>query len=143
MSALPMILESLASLSAGLFSGAALYINLVEHPARMECGTAIALAEFAPSYHRATVMQASLAVTGSLAAVLAWLGGSGSTCLVGGILLASVVPFTLVVILPTNQRLLDPGLDPHSAEARALLERWARLHALRSILGLAAFIALM
>jgi hypothetical protein len=42
---------------AGLFSGAALYVNLVEHPARMSCGPEIALREFAPSYRRATIMQ--------------------------------------------------------------------------------------
>ena len=29
----------MAILGAALFSGAAMYINLVEHPARMECGT--------------------------------------------------------------------------------------------------------
>jgi hypothetical protein len=55
------IIEFLSLCSCGLFSGAALYINLVEHPARMSCGVAVALTEFRPSYKRATVMQASLA----------------------------------------------------------------------------------
>ena len=35
-----LILEFIATLSEGLFCGAAFYINLVEHPARMSCGTA-------------------------------------------------------------------------------------------------------
>jgi hypothetical protein len=39
-----MILELLATLAAGLFSGASIYVNLVEHPARMQCGTAVAVA---------------------------------------------------------------------------------------------------
>jgi len=56
-----MLLETIATLSAGLFAGAAIYINLVEHPARMECGNELAIREFAPSYHRATVVQVSLA----------------------------------------------------------------------------------
>lgn len=51
-----MLLEMLATLSAGLFAGAAMYINLVEHPARIECGPGLAVTEFAPSYRRATVM---------------------------------------------------------------------------------------
>src|SRR5438477_5971848 len=51
--------EFLALCSCGLFAGAALYVNLVEHPARMSCGIAVALAEFRPSYKRATIMQAS------------------------------------------------------------------------------------
>ena len=49
---------------AGLFCGAALYVNFVEHPARMSCGPELALREFAPSYERATIMQVSLAIGG-------------------------------------------------------------------------------
>jgi hypothetical protein len=48
----------------GLFAGAALYINLVEHPARMRCGVDVALREWAVGYPRSAVMQASLAVIG-------------------------------------------------------------------------------
>ena len=47
-----------AAVCAGLFAGAAIYINAVEHPARLSCGNEVALREFAPSYRRATVMQA-------------------------------------------------------------------------------------
>jgi hypothetical protein len=53
--------------------------------------------------------------------------------------LGLVIPFTLIVILPTNKRLLDPGLDRSSAEAAALLARWGRLHAVRSVLSALAF----
>jgi hypothetical protein len=35
--------ERIATLSSGLFAGAAVYINLVEHPARMETGIRPAL----------------------------------------------------------------------------------------------------
>jgi hypothetical protein len=99
------ILELLATLCAGLFSGASIYINLVEHPARMSCGTVAAIAEWAPSYKRATVMQASLAALGFLNAFAAWL-----------------------------------SLDKKSDEARRLLERWNKLHAVRSVLSLASFL---
>ena len=58
------VAKLLATLSSGLLAGASLYINLVEHPVRMQAGTHVALAEFAPSYHRATVKQASLAGLG-------------------------------------------------------------------------------
>jgi hypothetical protein len=59
-----MILVLMAMLCAGLFAGAAIYISLVEHPARLECGIELAVAEFGPSYRRAAVMQASLAAVG-------------------------------------------------------------------------------
>lgn len=134
------ILEFLATLAAGLFSGASIYINLVEHPARVRCGTALTVLQFAPSYKRATLMQASLAGTGFLAAIAAFLLGAGILWLIGGILLGLVIPFTLVVILPTNRRLLDPSLDRESREARQLLDRWGKLHAVRSVLSFSAFL---
>jgi len=134
-----MISALVATASAGLFAGAAVYVSTVEHPARLSCGTALALREFAPSYRRGAVMQAALAVVGLLASIAAWWQADRVAFLIGGLLLGSVVPFTLVVIFPTNHRLLAPDLDPDSAESRALLERWGTLHAVRSVLGTLAF----
>ncbi|MBM2841469.1 MAG: hypothetical protein HW412_1997 [Bacteroidetes bacterium] len=130
----------IATFSASLFTGAAIYISLVEHPARMSCGTALAVTEFAPSYKRGTVMQASLAAISLLSAVMAWVIGSGIAWLIGGIIIGAVIPFTLIVILPTNKRLLDTSLDKNSELARQLLTRWGRLHAVRSLLSLAALL---
>jgi hypothetical protein len=129
------IAEFVAVLACGLFTGAAVYVSLVEHPARMECGGEIATAEFAPSYHRGTILQVTLAAICLLSSIAAWFAGSGFWWLVAGVLLGSVIPFTLIVILPTNKRLLSPTLDGRSAEAERLLERWGRLHAVRSILS--------
>jgi hypothetical protein len=137
------ISESLSILASGLFAGAALYISFVEHPARLQCGTTIALTQFAPSYRRATIMQASLAALGTLAAIAAWLQGAPTSWLIGGLLLGAVIPFTLIVILPTNKRLLDPSLDKNSEQAKQLLHRWAKLHAVRSALSLASFLILV
>jgi uncharacterized membrane protein len=132
-----------ALVCAGLFAGAAAYVTFVEHPARVSCGTAVALAEFRPSYRRGTVMQASLAALGLVAGVLAWTASRDVGILIAGLLLGSAIPFTPLVILPTNKRLLDPTLDASSAEARALLARWGRLHAVRTIAGLATFALLL
>ena len=134
-----MLFELLATLCAGLFAGAAIYITLVEHPARLECGTELAATEFGPSYRRAALMQASLAGVGLLAALVAWVQGRGLPVLLGGLLLGVVIPFTLSVTLPTNKRLLDPGLDRASTEAAALLARWGQLHAVRSVVSGLAF----
>ena len=138
-----MLLELIATLCAGLFAGAALYVNLVEHPARLETGTAPALRQWRPSYRRATVMQASLAVAGLLAAVAAWLQGRGALVLIAGLLLGSVVPFTLIVIFPTNRQLSESGLDEASPRAATLLGRWNRLHAVRSAAALVAFVVFL
>ena len=138
-----MVLEVLAILCAGGFAGAALYVTFVEHPARLSCGTSLALREFIPSYQRGAVMQASLAIVGLLAALLAWWRSGHGGFLLGGLLLGAPVPFTLLAILPTNHRLLAPTLDPDSAEAAALLRRWGRLHAVRTAAGLLAFAVLV
>src|SRR5918992_6156180 len=86
--------EIIATLSSGLFTGASIYINLVEHPARMQTGIRPALTEFAPSYHRATVTQVSLAVAGFLSGLVAWRSSSEAGWLIGGVLLVLVIPFT-------------------------------------------------
>ena len=137
------IAEFVTVLACALFAGAAVYITLVEHPARMQCGVEIAATEFAPSYRRATVMQVTCAAVGLLSSIAAWLAGATLWWIVGGILLGSVIPFTLIVILPTNKRLLSPTLDRRSAEAERLLARWGKLHAVRSMLsGLALLLFL-
>jgi hypothetical protein len=127
-----------ATLACCLFAGAAIYINVVEHPARLDCGTEVAARQWAPSYKRATGMQVALAVASMLAGVAQWMSGGGSLWLLGALLIVSVIPFTLVVILPVNNKLLEAGRDKSSAETRHLLERWGRLHGVRSALGLAA-----
>ncbi|MGH7391844.1 MAG: DUF1772 domain-containing protein [Candidatus Rokuibacteriota bacterium] len=134
------IVEGIAVLSCVLFAGAAVYINLVEHPVRMGRDTRTAATLWAPSYERATLMQAPLAVTSLLAGVAAWLAGGGVMWLVAALLIGAVVPFTLVAIAPTNEQLLAPGRDLASDETRALLEKWGRLHAARSVMSLAASI---
>jgi hypothetical protein len=106
----------------------------------MECGVEIAATEFAPSYRRATVMQATLAATSLLSSIAAWLAGAAFWWLVGGIVLGAVIPFTLIVILPTNKQLLNPALDKHSGQTGQLLVRWGRLHAVRSILSALALL---
>lgn len=133
------LLGVLAVGCCGLFAGAALYVNLVEHPARMSCGVELALREWAPSYERAAVMQASLAVLGGVTGVLAWalLGGFGY--LVGALLLLAVVPYTLLVVFPTNKRLLELHAKGQIGNAHELLKRWNALHAVRSALSVVAF----
>ena len=135
--------EFISVFACALFAGASVYISLVEHPARMECGLEVAATEFAPSYRRATVMQASLAALGLVLSIVAWLAGATFLWLIGGILLGAVIPFTLIVILPTNKLLLSPILDKQSPQTGRLLTHWAALHAVRSVLsGLALLLFL-
>jgi hypothetical protein len=132
------LLEFIATLAAALFAGAALYINVAEHPARMSLETRMAALQWAPSYQRATWLQAPLAILSLLCGVAVWLLGGGWGWLLAAALIGAAVPFTLVVIMPTNHRLLAPDRDLSSSETRELLVLWGRLHAVRTLLGLAA-----
>lgn len=132
------ILQFIATLATTFFAGAAVYINLVEHPARMGCSTELAATVWAPSYKRATVMQAFLAIIGFLAGAGSWLLGGDWWWLVGALFIVSVVPVSLIVIFPVNTRLLAPGRDLASLHTRELLAKWGRLHAIRSVLSLIA-----
>ena len=85
-----------ATVATGLFAGVATSITLVEHPARLACGPAFA----------------RWWMSGSLA----WLAG--------GVLLGALIPFTLIVVVPTNTRLLDDRLDsafPRRGDAPAAM----------------------
>jgi len=138
-----MILLAISTACAGTFFGAAVYINLVEHPARMACGQELALREFGPSYARASVMQGGLAVAGCLTGLAAaWLLRDGGV-LGAAVLLGLILPFTLIVIFPTNKQLSAPSLDSTSEAAAGLLARWNRLHAVRGILSGLAFVLLL
>src|SRR2546428_13839778 len=112
------IAEFVAVLACSLFTGAAVYISLVEHPARMECGVEIAAAEFPPSYRRASIMQAILAAVGLLASVAACLAGGTFWWLVGGVVVGSGIPFSLIVILPNNNQFFKPALDKRLSATR-------------------------
>jgi hypothetical protein len=133
-------LQMFAVLGGSLFAGAAVYVSLVEHPARMGCDTRTAATVWAPSYRRATLMQAPLAVAACLAGVgIWWLGGS-VVWLIGALLIGAVVPFSQLVVMRTNRQLLAPGRDLSSRETRVLLQIWGKLHGVRSVLGVAAAI---
>jgi Domain of unknown function (DUF1772) len=134
------VLEFTATFAAALFAGAALYINVAEHPARMMLDTRFAAAQWGPSYRRATWLQAPLALLSLVTGLGAWFLGGGLGWAIAALLIGAVVPFTFIGIMPTNKSLLTPGRDLGTPETRSLLEHWAKLHAVRTALSLAAAI---
>jgi hypothetical protein len=80
-------------------------------------------------------MQATCSAVSLLSSLAAWLTGATLWWLIAGVLLGLIIPFTLIVLVPTNKRLLSRALDRGSDEAERLLARWGRLHTARSVLG--------
>ncbi len=135
-----MIFGILALVVAAAFTGAALYINVAEQPARLMLDDRAMLVQWKPAYARGYAMQATLAVLGFLLGVAAWWMTSDSMWLAGAVVLVANWPYTLLVILPINNRLnaIDP--DQAGPDSRELIERWGRLHARRTMLGVVASI---
>jgi uncharacterized membrane protein len=127
-----------ALILSAMFAGAALYINLAEHPARMALPAAQARAQWAPAYARGYVMQASLAMLSGVAGVVVWWRWGATAPLVGGLLMLANWPWTLVAIMPVNRALLTISDNGNDEKIGALLARWNMLHAVRTALGLMA-----
>ena len=122
--------------SAALFTGAAGYISLVEHPARPLLSDEPLVAQWQPSYAKALPIQSGLAILGGICGLAAWYLSGQWLWIAGGIAILANWPFTLVAIMPTNKRIQAVVPKHAGSETRALLVAWGRLHDVRSLLGL-------
>src|SRR5258708_4153530 len=136
-------LQFIAIMCSALFAGAALYVSIIEHPARMSAGISIALQEFRPSYRRAAVFQIIMAVVTCVSSFALSLFTSQWIWFLGGGMTGLMLPFTLIFIIPTNRILLDATSPLKESDAQKLLDRWGRLHLIRTIAGVLGFAILL
>src|SRR4030081_2778550 len=80
----------LALIGAAIFTGAALYVNVAEQPARLLLDDRALLTEWKPSYKRGAAMQAPLALLGCLLGLIAWWQISHPGFLIGALAIRAV-----------------------------------------------------
>ena len=133
-----MLAAPIALALAAAFSGAAYYVNEAEQPARLALNDASLLAQWKRSYARAVTMQAGLAaLSGAFGLYVAW-DLRDWRWLFAALLILTNWPYTLFVIKPVNDQLKAIADKDASAASRALIEKWGRLHAVRTALGILA-----
>jgi hypothetical protein len=127
------IVEIIALFCCGTFFGAAIYISIAQHPASLQAGVPFAAKFFPPMYNLAAPMQIILAMGGTLAGLAQWYFSNDTLWMIGAGLLAFVIPFTVIVLKPINDQLLNPNIELSTSETETLLKKWAPRHWLRSI----------
>jgi hypothetical protein len=130
-----MFFGKLALFAASLFTGAAFYVNFAEQPARLKLQPKALLTEWKPSYDKGFAMQASLAVIGGVAALYEFFLFSDLRWLLGGLVLLANWPYTLVVMMPINNKLKHTPVEEAGQMTQDLITRWGYLHAVRTTLG--------
>lgn len=133
-------------LCLGIFSGAALYINVCEHPARMQLNNNEAVLQWQPSYVRAFAMQASLMVIVAITGFLLYFKYASDFIFAFSASVAVIIwLYTLFVMLPTNNTIMRMKTSEERSEerARTLLNSWNVMHLARTLAGIATFVTVL
>lgn len=140
--------RAISTLACNAFFGSALYISVCEVPARRALGTAPAMVEhFQESFPRAKSLQGKLAFIGFMGAGLSWLTQDhpqGWLLLAASLCQMFVWPWTLAVIMPVNNQLMDGEAPKKKGDmwAADMLDRWGSVHLPRTVASGAAVLCL-
>ena len=96
--------EFIATISAGIWAGAAFYISFAEHPSALKVGVAFATEYFRPMSKRTAPMMMLLAALCGGTSIYAWYSGAEVSWLLGGVLMLAAMASTLPApaVIPTH-----------------------------------------
>jgi hypothetical protein len=128
---------ALALTLAAAFSGAALYVNLVEQPARLALDDAAMLSEWGPSDRRGVGLMATLSLLSAALGLVAYFASQDVRWAIGALIILLAWPYTLFAMSPLNNQIL--ALAPRDiGAARVLVRQWGLLEYGQTGIGLVA-----
>jgi hypothetical protein len=137
-----MLIGPLALAFAAAFSGAALYINMVEQPARLALDDNALLSEWRPSDRRGFALLASLALISAVLGLATYFETQDLRWLIGAIIVILSWPYTFFAMVPMNNRILAVSAGDIGA-ARELVRVWGLLEYGQTAIGLVACAAFL
>jgi hypothetical protein len=124
--------------AASAFFGAALYINIVEQPARGALDSRSSIREWTPSYRRGFVMLAALAVISAILAYADYARSGDVRWTIGGTLIFARWLYAYFVMAPVNIWLYSLSPRASASMIRELMREWGLLEWGQTAIGLAA-----
>lgn len=128
---------SLALALAAAFFGAALYVNLVEQPARLALDDEAILNEWTPSDRRGVALILALSLLSAAAGLVTYFSSQDVRWAIGALIVVLVWPYTFFAMAPLNNQILALTANDVGA-ARALVRQWGVLEYGQTAIGLAA-----
>jgi hypothetical protein len=130
-----MISGSLALAAAGAFTGASLYVNFVEQPARLALNDDALAKEWEPSDHRGFIVLAGLALLSAVLGFVTYRELNDVRWLGGAVVVIASWPYTYFAIVPLNNRILALISAEALGDARRVIDLWGRLEIGQTALG--------
>jgi hypothetical protein len=124
--------------AAASFLGAAIYVGLVEQPARLALGGRAMIKEWAQSNHRGTVMMSVLAVVSAILAFIQFKTDGDVRWIIGGVAILASWPYSYFVMVPVNIWLCAIPLGRPVSPVRKLMRDWGLLEWGQALIGFAA-----
>jgi hypothetical protein len=128
----------LALAVASAFLGAALYINVVEQPARLRLGARSMVREWALSNRRGFILLSSFAIISAILAYVDFARTGDVRWIIGGTVILASWPYAYFVVVPVNIWLCAIPADAARSATRELMRDWGLLEWGQTAIGFGA-----
>ncbi|OAI24876.1 MULTISPECIES: DUF1772 domain-containing protein [Methylosinus] len=130
-----MVTGSLALAVAGAFTGASLYVNFVEQPARLKLDDKSLMKEWETSDHRGFALLAGLSLLSAVLGFIDYKTSDDARWLAGAAVIVAAWPFMFYAVSPLDNRILALISAEDGADARKSIELWGKVQLALTALG--------